>query len=112
MALKYQMPPEAYEKLSEEDKEFYHNTLPWLLMAVGVSGICEESIEHIRERNSICPILSKMPTKEYLMKFEGMTANVYFETNSEFLKRLGRRLPKGTSKDIDKVRQILRKVTV
>jgi hypothetical protein len=109
MSLNYDMPEEAYEKLSDEEKVFYHESLPWLLFAIGIPGITKSSIPHIVARYPLNPVLTVHTIREsQLEKYIGMSVNVAFKTNAEFLKGLGNSLPKGTRKDGDLIYKELR----
>ena len=47
-----------YQDLSDKDKEFYYNGLPWLLMATGIPVVTKDSIPQIMARHKLNPILT------------------------------------------------------
>jgi len=86
---------EKFKSLSEEDKEFYHQYLGMVLMAVDVSHISKDSIPVIIARHKAYPVLmgkirKKLEDPEYLKRFIGYEANVTTITKIEFVNRLGR----------------------
>jgi hypothetical protein len=85
---------ERYQNLNEEDKDFYHNSLPWLLMCVGIPYVCSTTIPAIVKRHKLSRILDKVTDDKWLEghlhKFIGFETNVGFMTDNEFLKKVGR----------------------
>jgi len=79
-----------WEKLSKSDKEFYSNTLPFLLLCEDVGHISEKTIPIIIKRHKYNPIMKndKILTEEYLSKFIGFEANVMTKTDKEFFDKL------------------------
>ena len=88
-----------YEALSKEDKEFYHQDLPSLLLITDIGLITEESIPHIIARLRIYEPSNTSITKEYLRTFIGFKSNICTSTNQEFMRKVGNRLPKMGKKE-------------
>jgi hypothetical protein len=81
-----------WEKLSDEDKGFYSNTLPFLLLCEDISHVSKETIPIILKRHEYNPIVTKDTdkylTKDYLSKFIGFEANVETKSDKEFFAKL------------------------
>jgi len=99
---------DRYHALSKKDQQMYHETLPWLLMSVGINAITIESIPIIVEREKAFPICGTEIKAEDLMRFVGFTASVGIETTQEFLKKLTRQWKKITKKEVSKLLELSR----
>ena len=110
---------------TELDKNFYHNHLCWLLMAVDIRKVTKESIPHILSR---AKVMDERMYKEvynvakqagyegglsaelYLERFIGYTVNVYTTTSSEFLGKLVKRMKRDliplTAKNRDSIGKV------
>ncbi len=84
-----------YDELSEYDKDFYNNVLPFVLMGAHVRHVSEATIPEIVLRERIAPILVKRKEAglggdeqfaEYLKKFIGFTSNVTFMPFDKYIK--------------------------
>ena len=81
-----------WEQLSDKDKEFYHNTLPFLLLCEDIDHVSKETISIIIKRHSYNPIIDKnakeILNEKYLSKFIGFEANVETKNDKEFFDKL------------------------
>lgn len=81
-----------FEELSDKDKKFFHDSLPWILMIVDVGIVSRKTIPTIVDRlRYINKDLWEMPTQEqekYLEKFIGFSANVLTLSHAAFKKKL------------------------
>ena len=88
-----------FEALSDTEKDFYHNVLPFAMVIWGVSHISKKTIEEILVRQYESDIaiqilkepISKEQLREELTKYIGYQANVFFESYPEWVKRQTRR---------------------
>ena len=114
-----------YESLSENDKSFYHNVLPFILMGTDISTVDNITIPSIMTRLSVSfpdilmgikvtddngteeKRLSDEELLKYLKKFIGFKANVNTLSTSEYIKKNSRlmrqKLAKLTDKDIKNI---------
>lgn len=75
-----------YEQLSEEDKKFYHNVLPWAMMALGLGHLSKETIPVFVNRNERLDMVDKEHSDpKYLERFIGFECNVNTETDREWI---------------------------
>ena len=88
---------EKFKALSDDDRDFYHNHLCWILMGADIGKVTEKTIPHIISRVKVYhPEMFKEYNKEevkylsteYLSKFIGYTANVCTTSSAEFLKKI------------------------
>lgn len=102
-----------FEALSDADKNFYHNYLPFLLLEVDIGVVTEGSIPHITARLEVANQNMVASTRAWLLengyqkdmelsgyraifelyldRFLGYTANVSTTTSTEFVKRIADR---------------------
>jgi len=84
---------DKFKALSDEDKDFYHNGLCWVLMSVEISHVSKKTIPIIVFRHKLYPILTdkwqkKVENEQYLQKFIGYEVNVNAKTDREYFKKL------------------------
>ena len=69
-----------FDDLNEKDKEFYHKTLPWMLLASDIHIVSEKTIPAIVKRSKHSKIIETEESDEslgkYLQGFIGFSANV------------------------------------
>ena len=118
----------VFDDLAQDDKDFFHNSLPWILMFTDIGQVTTLSIPHIVKRLIVYDInlyrsylkdisvdleiaKSESPLETYLIRFIGFTANVATLTSSEFIKKrttwMKREVPHLAQKDIAKISKVL-----
>jgi len=119
----YEEPPAAkdfwtkkFQALSERDKKFHVEYLPWILMMVDISLVSKETIPHIVARYCIAAPEMTESIKgwceesgkdfvEYLQRFTGYSVNVRTISTGEFVtkitKEYRRSLPKLSKKEAE-----------
>lgn len=106
-----------FEALSEEEKKFFHEVLPYALMLADIGVVSFETIPHILSRvqflsdnfwRGAIPVKYLSVKEEYLKKFIGFRANVrttsfveFKKKISELLRRDVRKLTEQQAKDTD-----------
>jgi hypothetical protein len=93
---------ERFAALSEKDKDFYHNDLPWLMIAAGMNRLTKKNIRRFVNRSLTAgfesllgiPEYEGLPPKDvvedivqYMEKFIDYDVNVSEETELEWLKK-------------------------
>ena len=103
-----------FEALSETDKKFYHEVLPWALMIVDIGVVSKSTIPHIVARMKVIePLYWKDTLPEeieqtsaniakYLMNFTGFQANIHTTSLTEFGKKLTNRIKNDTGIPLSK----------
>lgn len=89
-----------FEALNEKDRDFYWNSLPWLMMGVSIQYVSKDTIPEIVKRHKLSPILAGEDNEKlvkdskkfenYLGRFIGFNTNVNMETDAKFLQKVGR----------------------
>ena len=86
-----------FDSLSDVDKQFYHNSLPFYLMFTDIHIVTKESIPHIVSRlmalypdiyEEISKYLDKSNLTDYLHRFIGFSANVCTTSSAQYIKRI------------------------
>ena len=95
----YDFNQKKYMALDDVQKRFYHESLPFILMSVGIGIITEQSIPHILARYKIA--CEGEPVTLNLNPYIGFKTNIKTESNATFLRNIGKRLPRMDVKKID-----------
>jgi hypothetical protein len=104
-----------YEALSDLEKTFYAEYLPWILMHVDIGVVSKETIPHIVSRYRVaapemsdsikgwCKDAGAEDFVEYLQRFTGYSVNVLTISTGEFITKqaqgLRRSMPKLSKKE-------------
>lgn len=104
---------DKFNALSDDDKTFYHESLPFILMMTDIGTVDPVTIPSIVKRLFVCnrDLLNKEVTEEmfteHLNKFVGYEANVTTLTTADYAKKEAKRiqdkLPKLTPTMIDEI---------
>lgn len=125
MSLDFIMAKSQHDKLTEAEQNFFYQSLPFILMHLGIGLITEASIKHIVARLDVLPEYRSLILKDLthfgvktndstdvddlltdlFTRFIGVRTNVGFESNVQFLRKIGHKLPSFTAKKANDIRR-------